>query len=88
MTNVRRDLFRLSTHEANSHAQQSAAQEQLGLYGPLIIDPPGREPFRFDREYVVMLGDWLWADPAMMLAKLKKDNSYSNYQRRTVGDFG
>ena len=34
-----------------------------------------------------MLGDWLWGDPATMLAKLKKDNSYSNYQRRTVGDF-
>ena len=72
------------TYWYHSH---TAAQEQLGLYGPLIIDPPGREPFRFDREYVVMLGDWLWADPAVMLAKLKKDNSYSNYQRRTVGDF-
>jgi len=72
------------TYWYHSH---TAAQEQLGLYGPLIIDPPGREPFRFDREYVVMLGDWLWADPAVMLAKLKKDNSYSNYQRRTVGEF-
>jgi CopA family copper-resistance protein len=72
------------TYWYHSH---TAAQEQLGVYGPLIIDPPGREPFRFDREYVVMLGDWLWADPAVMLAKLKKDNSYSNYQRRTVGDF-
>jgi CopA family copper-resistance protein len=72
------------TYWYHSH---TAAQEQLGLYGPLIIDPRGREPFRFDREYVVMLGDWLWADPAVMLAKLKKDSSYSNYQRRTVGDF-
>jgi CopA family copper-resistance protein len=53
----------------------------------LIIDPRGREPFRFDREYVIILGDWLWADPAVMLAKLKKDNSYSNYQRRTVPEF-
>jgi CopA family copper-resistance protein len=72
------------TYWYHSH---TAAQEQLGLYGPLIIDPRGSEPFRFDREYVVMLGDWLWADPAVMLAKLKKDSSYSNYQRRTVGDF-
>ncbi len=72
------------TYWYHSH---SAGQEQLGVYGPMIIDPPGREPFRFDREYVVMLGDWLDGDPATMLAKLKKDNSYSNYQRRTVGDF-
>jgi len=72
------------TYWYHSH---SAGQEQLGVYGPMIIDPPGREPFRFDREYVVMLGDWLDGDPATMLAKLKKDNSYSNYQRRTVGEF-
>ena len=72
------------TYWYHSH---TAAQEQLGVYGPLIIDPLGREPFSFDREYVVMLGDWLWADPAVMMAKLKKDSSYSNYQRRTVGDF-
>lgn len=72
------------TYWYHSH---TAAQEQLGVYGPLIIDPRGQEPFRFDREYVIILGDWLWADPAVMLAKLKKDNSYSNYQRRTVGEF-
>ena len=72
------------TYWYHSH---SAGQEQLGVYGPMIIDPPGREPFRFDREYVVMLGDWLDGDPATMLAKLKKDNSYSNYQRRTVPEF-
>jgi len=72
------------TYWYHSH---SAGQEQLGVYGPMIIDPLGREPFRFDREYVVMLGDWLDGDPATMMAKLKKDNSYSNYQRRTVGDF-
>jgi CopA family copper-resistance protein len=72
------------TYWYHSH---SAGQEQLGVYGPMIIDPPGREPFRFDREYVVMLGDWLDGDPARMMAKLKKNSSYSNYQRRTVGDF-
>jgi FtsP/CotA-like multicopper oxidase with cupredoxin domain len=64
------------TYWYHSH---SADQEQLGVYGPLIIDAPDREPFRFDREYVVMLGDWLWANPAAMLDKLKKDSSYSNY---------
>lgn len=36
---------------------------------------------------MIVLGDWLDRDPAAMLAKLKKDNSYSNYQRRTVGEF-
>ena len=72
------------TYWYHSH---TAAQEQLGVYGPLIIDPAGGDPFRFDREYVVILGDWLSGDPMTMVAKLKKDGSYSNHQRRTVGDF-
>ncbi len=72
------------TYWYHSH---TAMQEQLGVYGPLIIDPADPDPVRYDREYVVMLGDWLSGDPMAMLAKLKKQNSYSNYQRRTVGDF-
>ena len=72
------------TYWYHSH---TAAQEQLGVYGPLIIDPAGGDPFRYDREYVVILGDWLSGDPMTMVAKLKKDGSYSNHQRRTVGDF-
>ena len=72
------------TYWYHSH---TATQEQLGVYGPLIIDPAEPAPFRYDREYVVVLGDWLSGDPMAMMAKLKKDSGYSNYQRRTVGDF-
>jgi CopA family copper-resistance protein len=72
------------TYWYHSH---TAVQEQLGVYGPLIIDPAEPEPFRYDREYVVVLGDWLSGDPMAMLAKLKKESSYSNYQRLTMGDF-
>jgi len=72
------------TYWYHSH---TAVQEQLGVYGPLIIDPAEPEPFRYDREYVVVLGDWLSGDPMAMLGKLKKNGGYSNYQRRTVGDF-
>lgn len=62
-------------------------QEQLGVYGPMIIDPAERDPVRYDREHVIVLGDWLSGDPMAMYAKLKKDSSYSNRQRRTLGDF-
>jgi CopA family copper-resistance protein len=79
--------FPVRQHGTYWYHSHSAAQEQEGVFGPLIIEPREREPFGFDREYVVMLGDWLWAKPETMLAKLKKDSSYSNYQRRTVGDF-
>jgi multicopper oxidase len=37
---------------------QEHRQMDLGLVAPLIIEPAGAEPFRFDREYTLMLDDW------------------------------
>ena len=72
------------TYWYHSH---SAFQEQLGLYGPLIIDPAKPEPFKYDREHVVMLTDWTDEDPERLFAKLKKQSDYYNFNQRTVGDF-
>ncbi len=72
------------TYWYHSH---SAFQEQLGLYGPLVIEPREPEPFRYDREHVVMLSDWTDENPERVFAKLKKQSDYYNYHRRTVGDF-
>jgi len=33
-------------------------QLDLGLYAPLIIEPARPDPFRFDREYTLVLDDW------------------------------
>ena len=72
------------TYWYHSH---TGLQEQLGHYGPLVIDPAGSDPVGYDREHVVVLGDWMFANPYSVLAKLKKVEHYSNYRRRTVGDF-
>ncbi|EWC41625.1 copper resistance system multicopper oxidase [Stutzerimonas stutzeri] len=72
------------TYWYHSH---SAFQEQLGVYGPLIIDPKEPEPFSYDRDYVVFLSDWTDESPARVLAKLKKRSDYYNRGRRTLGDF-
>ncbi|WP_339645656.1 copper resistance system multicopper oxidase [uncultured Porticoccus sp.] len=69
------------TYWYHSH---SGLQEQQGHYGPLIIDPLEPEPFRYDREYVVMLSDWTFDDPMYVSKKLKQQSDYYNYQRRTV----
>jgi len=65
----------------------SGFQEQLGVYGALIIDPKEPEPFSYDRDYVVFLSDWTDESPARVLAKLKKRSDYYNQGRRTLGDF-
>ena len=72
------------TYWYHSH---SSVQEQLGIYGALVIDPPARDPFAYDREHVVMLSDWTFQDPYRVLAVLKKQGGYFNFQQRTLGDF-
>ena len=72
------------TYWYHSH---SGLQEQAGMYGAIIIDPKGREPFRFDREYVVVLSDWHDSRPEQILANLKKQSDYYNFQQRTLMTF-
>ena len=72
------------TYWYHSH---SGFQEQRGLYGALIIEPLEPEPFRYDREHVVLLSDWTDEDPDRVFAKLKKQSDYYNFRRPTVGDF-
>ncbi|WP_159017256.1 copper resistance system multicopper oxidase [Cognatiluteimonas profundi] len=72
------------TYWYHSH---SAFQEQMGLYGPIVIDPIDPEPFAYDRDYVVMLTDWTDLDGAALFSRLKKMSGYDNHYRRTVGDF-
>jgi CopA family copper-resistance protein len=72
------------TYWYHSH---SSLQEQAGVYGALIIDPSGPEPFQYQRDYVVLLSDWTDLDPAALFARLKKMPGHDNYYRRTVGDF-
>ena len=77
------DVKQAGTYWYHSH---SAFQEQLGLYGALIIEPREPEPFRYDREHVVLLSDWTDEDPARVFAKLKKQSDYYNFHQRTIGD--
>jgi CopA family copper-resistance protein len=74
------------TYWYHSH---SGLQEQLGHYGPLIIDAAEPEPFDYQREHVVVLSDWTFENPYGILARLKKQANYYNRQRRTLaGMFG
>jgi CopA family copper-resistance protein len=72
------------TYWYHSH---SGLQEQSGMYSPLLIDPPKPEPFHYDREYVIMLSDWTDENPNRVLAKLKKQSGYYNFNKPTVVSF-
>ncbi|MBA4337445.1 MAG: copper resistance system multicopper oxidase [Hyphomonas sp.] len=72
------------TYWYHSH---SGLQEQMGHYGPLIIDPAGDDPVQSDREYVLVLSDWSFEHPHKVFSRLKKDAAVYNFQQRTAGDF-
>lgn len=79
--------FRVKQSGTYWYHSHSAFQEQLGVYGPLVIDPLEPDPFEYERDYVVMLTDWTDEGPARVLDKLKKQSDYYNRGRRTLGDF-
>jgi len=72
------------TYWYHSH---SGLQEPLGQYGPIIIDPKGTDPVKYDREYVLVLSDWTFTHPKRLFAKLKKMSDSFNFQQRTFPDF-
>ena len=72
------------TYWFHSH---SGGQELAGMYAPMIIDPIEPEPFRYERDYVVMLSDWSFESPETLLPNLKKQGGYYNFQKRTAGEF-
>ncbi|MEZ5418042.1 MAG: copper resistance system multicopper oxidase [Vicinamibacterales bacterium] len=72
------------TYWYHSH---SGFQEQLGVAGPIVIEPREPDPTPCDREHVVMLADWTDEDPARVLRKLKQQSDYYNWRQRTLGTF-
>jgi CopA family copper-resistance protein len=72
------------TYWYHSH---SRFQEQVGLYGSIIIERQGGERHASDREHVVLLSDWTDHDPEHIFATLKRQSDYFNFGKRTFGDF-
>ena len=68
------------TYWYHSH---SGLQEQLGHYGPIVIDPAGAEPEPYDREHVIVLSDWTFLHPHEVIRKLKAEGGYFNRQKQT-----
>jgi len=77
------DIKQSGTYWYHGHA---GFQEQIGLYGAIIIEPRDGDELKYERDYVVMLSDWSDDTPEHVLSKLKKDSGYYNNQQRTIAD--
>lgn len=72
------DVRQNGTYWYHSH---SGLQEQTGVYGPLIVDAAGPEPYNYDAEHVVLLSDWTFEDPWRIFRNLKMSDDYYNINR-------
>ncbi len=77
-------ILQSGTYWYHSH---SGFQEQEGVFGAIIIEPKIKDPYEYDREYVISLSDWSDEKPSSVYRKLKLSSSYYNFKQRTVGDF-
>ena len=82
-SNIDSSFVQSGTYWYHSH---SGFQEQTGTYGPLVIEPRGRDPIRADRDYTVLLSDWTSDGPDAAFRNVTMNDGYYNYQQRTVGD--
>lgn len=74
-------LKQSGTYWYHSH---SGLQEQLGHYGPLIIDPAEPDPVAYDREHVIVLSDWSFLHPHTIFTRLKQQGGFFNRQKTTL----
>jgi FtsP/CotA-like multicopper oxidase with cupredoxin domain len=79
--------FRVNQAGTYWYHSHSRFQEQVGLYGPIVIEPRGAERHTSDREQVVLFSDWTDSDPEHLYRTLKIDSEYFNFGQRTAGDF-
>jgi CopA family copper-resistance protein len=72
------------TYWFHSH---SGFQEPDGAYGAIVIESKDREPFRYNREYVVQLTDKHPHSGDRIMRNLKMMPDYYNRKQQTLSDF-
>ncbi len=79
-------LYEVPVRQAGTYwyHSHSGAQEQDGLYGPIVIDPAGPDPVAYDREHVIVLADHSPMNGEAIFRKLKQESGYFNHQRQTL----
>lgn len=71
------------TYWYHSH---SGLQEPVGHYAPMIIDPQGTDPIASDREHVIVLSDWTFANIEQVVNRLKQGGGFFNHAKPTLTD--
>jgi CopA family copper-resistance protein len=81
--------YRFKVNQSGTYWYHAHArfQEQVGLYGSIVIDPRNGERHAAQREHVLLFSDWSDLDPEDIYRTLKLQSDYFNLGKRTTADF-
>lgn len=73
-------LLHSGTYWYHSH---TGLQEQLGIYGSIVIEPKENK-IKYDKDLVLVFSDWTDENPMHVLKNLKRKNEWYSIKRNTV----
>lgn len=76
--------FRLRHGGTFWYHSHSGLQEQLGIYGSIVITPKGGERIKTDHDLVVVLSDWTNESPYDVLAQLRAGFEWQQIKKGTA----
>ena len=76
--------FRLRQSGTFWYHSHSGLQEQLGVYGSIVITPKGGERIKTDRDVVVVLSDWTDERPLDVLTQLRAGRDWQSIKKGTA----
>ena len=76
--------FRLRQSGTFWYHSHSGLQEQLGIYGSIVITPRGGEIVRSDHDLVVLLSDWTNESPYDVLGQLRGGQDWQQIKKGTI----
>ena len=76
--------FRLRQSGTYWYHSHSVLQEQLGIYGGIVITPKGGERIKTSRDAVVMLSDWTDEKPYDVLTQLRAGREWQGIKKGTA----
>lgn len=81
---IREYRYRLRQSGTFWYHSHSGLQEQLGVYGSIVITPKGGERIRAEHDLVVVLSDWTTERPYDVLAQLRAGFEWQQIKKGTA----
>ena len=78
-------LIQTGTYWYHSHTM---LQEQSGIYGSIVIHPPGWNESASMKEHIIMLSDWTDENPHEVMRNLKRGIDYYAIKKNSVQSWG